>query len=90
MRLLMRRPFLIDLITRGKASSQRDNKPNRDARDQRGYQSLCIKAWLDKSAAKANPGQPPEMANFANFGIPTTRGDPVAPRCPRTLENQIA
>ena len=74
---------------RGTASSQRDSMPNSNARDQRGYQGLCIKAWLDQIATKANPG-PLEMAGFANFGILTPRGDSVAPRCQGVLENQVA
>ena len=75
---------------RGTAGSQRASKPNPDARDQRGYQGPWIKAWLDEITTKANPGRPPEMADFANFGPPTPRGDPVAPRCMGIWGNQVA
>ena len=49
-----------------------------------------MKASLDEVATKANPGRPSKMANLANFGILTPRGDPVAPRCQEISENQVA
>ena len=75
---------------RGTAGSQCDKKLNTDARDQRGYQGLWIKTWRDGIATEANPGRPHEMADFANFGIVTPRGDPLAPRCLGIWGNQVA
>ena len=41
-------------------------------------------------AMKANPGRPPERADFANLGIPTSRGDPAAPGCQGIWQNKVA
>ena len=54
------------------------------------YQGSPTKAWPDEISWKANPGRPPEMDNFPNFGILTPRGDPVAPRCHEVWVNQVA
>ena len=74
----------------GTVSSQRDRIANPDARDQRGYQGLWVKAWADKIPTKPNPGGPPEMAEFANVCILTPRGDPTAPRCQGICGNPVA
>ena len=39
---------------------------------------------------KANLGWPYEMADFANFGILTPRGDPMVPRCLGIWGRQVA
>ena len=49
-----------------------------------------IKACESRLATKSNPGRPAEMADFANLGIRTPRGDPVAPRCPGIWGNGVA
>ena len=45
---------------------------------------------MGEICTKANPGRPPEMADFANFCIMTPRGDPVGPRCHEIWGNQVA
>ena len=64
--------------------------PNPDAPNQRGYQGPFIRAWTDEIATNANPGRPPNIANYANLGILTPRGDPVAPGCRGFWGNQNA
>ena len=72
------------------ASSQSDSKPGPDARDQRKYLGLSIKALRDKIAKKMFPDFPSKTATFANFGILTAHGDPVVPGCWGIRENQVA
>ena len=44
---------------------------------------------IEEIATTANPG-PPGMADFANFGILTPHGDPLAPRCLGIRGDQVA